>query len=329
MISPAKFAELGDIIRDNTDFVITTHVNPDGDGLGSELAIFHLLRKLGKNAIIINDSPTPSFFKFLDPDNSKIHYYDQSYDERIKFCDAVIILDISIIERLGRMQDIVRQSSAVSVCIDHHVSNSGWSEVNLIDEDTSASGEIVFDLIKSMGVDIDRVIALCLYIAILTDTGSFRFSNTTGRTHQICGELLNKGLNPHEIYADVYESYSWERMLLFSKALPTIRKVAGGKASSILITNEMMESTGAKREDIEGFVEYLTTVKDVEIAVLFLELPDNKIKVSLRSKDVHDVNKLASLFGGGGHINAAGILLEDYTLQRAEEELLAAVEKVF
>lgn len=328
MISADEFEKLSGIIKNNNNFVITTHVNPDGDGLGSELAMLRLLEKLGKNAIIINHSSTPSFYTFLDPDGTKIHRYNSTYDEQIKSCDVIIILDISVIDRLGRLKDAVSNTSGLSVCIDHHVSNSRWSEMNLVDDTASASGEIVFDLINHMEVEIDKDIALYLYVAILTDTGSFRFSSTTPRTHYVCAKLLEHGLNVRKIFGEVYESYSWERMLLFSKALSTIRKVAGGRASSIYITNDMMKSVNAKREDIEGFVEYMTTISDVEVAALFLEMPDGAVKVSLRSKEKQNVNELASKFGGGGHKNASGIYLENYKLEKAVEEVLAEIEKI-
>ena len=329
MISKEEILEFKNILANNTNFIITTHINPDGDGLGSELAVLRILENLGKNAIIINDSPTPSFYKFLDPDNKRIHYYNPDCDERIESSDVIIIVDISVIERLGRMKDVVKRGRGISVCIDHHISNNGWNNHNFIDENASASGEIVYDFIRNMGIDIDEEISLYLYVAILTDTGSFRFSNTTPRTHEICGELLKKGINPREIYRKVYESYSWERMLLFSRSLSTIKKIAGGRVSSMHVTREMMESINAKMEDIEGFVEYLMTVKDIEIAVLFLELPNNKVKVSFRSKNEYDVNKLAGQFGGGGHKNASGILLENYTIEQAEGEILKSVGEIF
>jgi phosphoesterase RecJ-like protein len=215
------------------------------------------------------------------------------------------------------------------VCIDHHYSNTGLSDVNIVDDSASASGEIVYGLINRFGFEIDYQMALDIYVAILADTGSFRFSSTTPNSHYICAELLKKGIKPREIFGYVYESYSWERMILFSKCLTTVKKVANGKAISVHITREMMESSQAKREDIDGFVEYIGTIKGVEIATLFLELADNKVKVSLRSKDVYDVNKIAAIFGGGGHKNAAGIVMKDYDLQKAEDEVLSEINKLF
>jgi len=328
MISEDDWGKLEKIIRENNKFIVTTHTNSDGDGLGSELGIRLLLEKLGKDSVIINDSPTPEFFKFLDPDGKLIKHYEEKYRQRILESDIIFLVDISNMERLGRMDDVVKSSRAIRVCIDHHYSNIGWSDLNIVDEFASASGEIVFDLIKRMGFEIDEKMALSLYVAILTDTGSFRFSNTTPRAHFICAELLKKGIKPREIFGYIYESYSWERMILFSKSLTTLKKIAGGKVVAIRVSKEMMMSSGAKREDIEGFVEYITAVKDVEIAVLFLELPGDKIKVSLRSKGEYDVNRIAEIFGGGGHKNASGILMKDYTLQKAENEVLLKIEKV-
>lgn len=328
MISEDDWEKLEKIIRENHKFIISTHINPDGDGLGSELGICRLLEKLGKDSVIINDSPTPEFFKFLDPDGKLIKRYEEKYRQRILESDIIFLMDISNMERLGRMDEVVKSSRATKVCIDHHYSNIEWSDLNIVDELASASGEIVFDLVNRMGFEIDEKMALSLYVAILTDTGSFRFSNTTPRAHIICAELLKKGIKPREIFGYIYESYSWERMMLFSKSLTTLKKIAGGKAVAIQVSKEMMMSSGAKIEDIEGFVEYITAVKDVEIAALFLELPENKIKVSLRSKEKYDVYRIAEIFGGGGHKNASGILMKDYTLQKAEDEVLSEIEKV-
>lgn len=328
MISEDDWEKLEKIIRENHKFIISTHINPDGDGLGSELGICRLLEKLGKDSVIINDSPTPEFFKFLDPDGKLIKRYEEKYRQRILESDVIFLMDISDMERLGSMDEVVKSSRATKVCIDHHYSNIEWSDLNIVDELASASGEIVFDLINRMGFEIDEKMALSLYVAILTDTGSFRFSNTTPRAHFICAELLKKGIKPREIFGYIYESYSWERMMLFSKSLTTLKKIAGGKAAAIQVSKEMMMSSGAKIEDIEGFVEYITAVKDVEIAALFLELPENKIKVSLRSKEEYDVYRIAEIFGGGGHKNASGILMKDYTLQKAEDEVLSEIEKV-
>ena len=328
MISEDDWEKLEKIIRENHKFIISTHINPDGDGLGSELGICRLLEKLGKDSVIINDSPTPKFFKFLDPDGKLIKRYEEKYRQRILESDVIFLMDISDMERLGSMDEVVKSSRATKVCIDHHYSNIEWSDLNIVDELASASGEIVFDLVNRMGFEIDEKMALSLYVAILTDTGSFRFSNTTPRAHLICAELLKKGIKPREIFGYIYESYSWERMMLFSKSLTTLKKIAGGKAVAIQVSKEMMMSSGAKIEDIEGFVEYITAVKDVEIAALFLELPENKIKVSLRSKEKYDVYRIAEMFGGGGHKNASGILMKDCTLQKAEDEVLSEIEKV-
>ncbi|MFC1562455.1 bifunctional oligoribonuclease/PAP phosphatase NrnA [candidate division KSB1 bacterium] len=328
MISDEDWNSLEATIKKYNKFIITTHINPDGDGIGSELGIFWILKKLGKDVLIINDSPTPQFYKFLDPKDELIKQYDEKYCEIILKTDVVILMDISNSERLGRLSEIIKRSDAIKVVIDHHHCNSGWGDVNIVDENASASGEIVYNLVKRFGLEIDLRMATDLYVAILTDTGSFRFSNTNKRAHFICGELLEKGINPREIYGHIYESYSWERMILFSKSLSSIRKIAGGKVSSIYITVEMMETSGAKREDIEGFVEYITTLKDVEIAILFLELSTRKVKVSLRSKLNYDVNKIAEVFGGGGHKNASGIVFKDSTLEEAQDMVFSEVEKV-
>ncbi len=329
MIPNENWEQLEEIIKKNQKFIITTHTNPDGDGLGSELGVFHILEKLGKKPLIINDSPTPQFYKFLDPEEKLIKRYDNKYRKTILETDVIVLMDSSNSERLGSMNEIVKECKAIKVCIDHHHTNNKWANINLVDEFASASGEIVYDLIKRLNLEIDESMAVAIYVSILTDTGSFRFSSTNQKAHFICGELLEKGIKPRKIYGYVYESYSWERMMLFAKTLSTLKKVANGKASSVIITKDSMESSGALREDTEGFVEYIINIKNVEIAVLFLELKGNKVKVSLRSKEKYDVSKIAGIFGGGGHKNASGIVIENCSLKEAENWVILEIEKLF
>jgi len=308
-------------------FTLTTHVNPDGDGIGCEIALYYFLKSLNKKVKIINHSLTPQNYQFLDPDYKLIESYSKKSKDWILNSDVIIILDISTKERLGDLKNCVDESNAYIICFDHHASNDSFSDLNLIDINACATGELIYDFISQYNNKFTLKIAEALYITILTDTGSFRFSNSSVRSHIIAAELIKMGVKPREMYEKTYETTPWEKIFLFQKALSTLRKEANGKIASMYITESMLNETGASREDIEGFVDYLNIIKDVDTALLFIETPKNGVKVSLRSKENTDVNKIAELFGGGGHYHASGIILRNITVENAMKKVIKTVEE--
>ena len=295
------------VILQNQRFLITTHINPDGDGIGSELALARFLQDLGKDVAIVNSTPTPRRYRFLDVTDT-IRIFDE-----IAFlpeAQAVFILDISRWERLGSMSLLIRNHPGIKICIDHHPPNGNFADINLICEDACASGELVLQLINSMGSDLTPQIAEPLYASILTDTGAFRFPNTSSQTHAAASQLLSAGIRSEFIYDQIYERCSPSRVRLLGVALTRLEYMHSGRLAWMAITQSMLQENHVEVEEIEGFVDIARGIRCVQASLLFVELPKGKVKVSLRSRGNVDVNCFASRFGGGGHRHASGILME-------------------
>jgi len=314
-------------IRTNERFVLTSHVNPDGDGLGSELALYHLLKEQKKDVRIINASPIPAVYQFMDPDAAVFKTYDEHDREYILQSDVIFVLDISEMHRLGALEEPISQSPAVRICIDHHPTNNFPGDILFTDEQAVATGELVLQLIKQSGFHITPPIAESLYIALLTDTGCFRFSNTDARALLLGAELLASGVCHRTICSKIYASNSWEKTRLFARTIATLKKEGNGKIARMHITQDMMKETGTVYEDIEGFAEFARNIKDVLISILFVEEPEDKIKVSFRSGNSVIVDRLAAEFGGGGHKNASAAVIKNLTLSQAIESVIKAAKR--
>ncbi|MCI0604138.1 bifunctional oligoribonuclease/PAP phosphatase NrnA [bacterium] len=296
-----------EVVLQHQSFLITTHIHPDGDGIGSELALARLLQGMGKTVEVVNSTPTPRKYRFLDPANV-IRLFDSTGP--LPDAEVVFILDISRWERLGNMAQLIRNHPGIKICIDHHPVNGNFADVNLICEDACASGEIVLRFINFMGSELTAQIAEPLYASILTDTGAFRFPNTSSQTHAAAAQLLSTGIRSELIYDQIYERCSPARVKLLGCALTHLEYLHAGRLAWMAITQSMMEQTGVEVEEIEGFVDIARGIHSVEASLLFIELPQEKVKVSLRSRGNVDVNCFASRFGGGGHRHASGFLME-------------------
>lgn len=306
--------------------LITTHVNPDGDGLGSELALHRFLWERGKQTVILNASPTPPFYEFLDPDGLIQSY--QLGEPLPGDVDLLVALDYGKWERLGPMTKTASNSGLPVLCIDHHPSEGGegFGDPEVINEHACATGEIIYDLLKSYGGPLSLPVAEALYAAIMTDTGSFRFSNTNGRTHRIAAELLDLGVEPHTTYSNIYESTHPARLRLLGLTLSGLKLSADGRVSWIAVTQEMLKSAEARPEDTEDFVDFPRSLDGVQVSVLFIELPTGIIRTSLRSKGLIRVNQIAMSLGGGGHPFAAGIRVQG-PLEEAVPRVLRPIEE--
>lgn len=321
-----NFNRFKEVVNSNKKFVITTHINPDGDALGSQLALAYFLKRLGKNVHLINHSPTPGNYQFLDEDDL-IHQYDKKLDDVILNADVLIAVDFNEITRIKSMVDVFSKSKAYKICIDHHTNPKNFVDEFFCDTEYSASGEIVYELIKRYDKNlIDKRIADAIYTAIMTDTGSFRFERTSPRVHRIIAELLEKGTNPTEIFNKIYNELSIAKLKLLGNGISNIHTAFEGKIAYVIITREMLKESEANEEDVDGFVNFCLTIKSAQIGILFFELKDG-IKASLRSKDTFAVSQLAEKFGGGGHINAAGIRFYDKKLDEVIAILLDQAEK--
>jgi len=315
------------ILENNSSFVFTTHVNPDGDGLGSEIALAHLVRKLGKTAFVINHSRTPEHYEWLDAAKEIFLFSVERDREKILQADAIFIMDTNQPERLRSMQPHVLASKAVKVVIDHHLESHPFADQYLIDEEATSTGEIVYHLLT--GFDngfLDREIATALYTAIMTDTGSFRFPRTDSDVHHIAADLIAHGADPTEIFSHIYESWSLGRMRLLGEMLDSMRTAYDGKLAYAVCTEHMFKATGTTEVETDNFTTYPMSVRGVLVGILFNEL-HNGVKISFRSKGAIPINELAKEFGGNGHLNAAGVRLYNVRLNEVIKAVIEKAEK--
>lgn len=304
-----------EILKSNNSFIITTHVNPDGDAIGSELALAYFLQKLNKKFWIINHSPTPENYLFLDEENL-IHKYNPDFDEVILHAEVLIAVDFNTIGRTRSMMEIVEKSKAYKIIIDHHRNPQNFVDEIFYDIDEPATGNIIYKLIKTYNEDfIDKKTADALYTAIMTDTGSFRFERITSEVHLIVADLISRGVNPTYIYNKVYNEMSYEKLKLLGEAISNIKLEANGKIAFMVLDRKLIEKYVESEEefDVDGFANYCLSLKSVIVGLLFFELK-NGTKVGLRSKEKFPVNSVAEKFGGGGHLNAAGIRFDGMKL---------------
>jgi len=322
-----NFNEINKLLQKNNNFLITSHVNLDGDGIGSELALYSILKKLKKKPIILNQDRLPKIYDFL-PGSNKVHYLEDNCIDT-KSIDVGIVLDCSNVKRIGKTYEIFKDIKTI-INIDHHKSNENFGDLNYVDSSISSVGEIIYELIKSINIDLlDEKISTCLFAAIITDTGSFRYSNVSSKTFKTASDLISKGIKPYLIANNIYNRNTYSGLKLLGEALSTLETDESNYVSWLTITRKMLNDTKAKDEETEGIIDVATTLNNVEISILFRETKDNKIKVSFRSKGNFDVNEFAGKFKGGGHPNAAGCLCSgklDETKEKILSELFSDIK---
>ncbi len=325
MIDFEKFKE---VLVNNNSFLITTHVNPDADAIGSEVALYFILKDLGKKTYIINYSTTPYNLQFLDIDNKIEKYDEEKHIELFNKVDVLVALDYNRSDRIVKMQQNFLQSKKIKICIDHHQDPENFVDHFFMDLSYTASGQIIYDLIKKTGiVSLSRKTALPIYAAIMTDTGSFRFERTTTQIHKIAAELLEYDVDPTDVFDKIYDQSKFGKIKLLGKALDSLQLYGkAGEIAYMILTREMFNSTEAEEHDTDGFVNFSLSVENVKIGLLFIELKEG-FKVSFRSKGQIPVNKLAQEFGGGGHTNAAGLRIYDKKLNDYLSLILEKTEK--
>ena len=293
------FEEIAGVLSASEKVLIFPHVNMDGDALGSAAALCRGLRKIGKECYVLIEDDIPFNLEFLDKG------YCTKDKNIIAHADVSVCVDCGDTGRFEKRKEKFAQAP-VSVCIDHHATTEFFCEVNYVEPAAAATGELIFRLLKTMGIEIDCDIAESLYAAITTDTGNFQYSNTTVETHLIAVELCALGINPGDISIEIYENARIEKLLLEAAALRTMTTLSGGKGVIAYVTQEMLKETGARSDETEGIVQKLRSIAGVEVAALMKETDDGRIKVSMRSKKYVDVAEIAAGFSGGGHVRAAG-----------------------
>lgn len=305
--------------------LLTTHENPDGDGIGALVGLAHFLRHLGKEVRIVVSPALPFFLAFLDPEGW-IEAYEPAERHRdlAAWPDTWVMVDASEVHRLGMMQGAFEASKAVKVCLDHHMKDAprGFHH-EFTDSAASASAELVYDL-AAPRMALPRPMAEALYAGLVDDTGNFRFSNSTPKAHRMAAELIALGVDPAAIYQALYHQGRPERLRLFGQAFASLRLLAEGRYATLALTRSDLAACGADHDDMEGLVNEPLRLRGVEVAGLLYELEDGRIKASLRSRGRVDVNAVCRGFGGGGHRLASGAKLAG-PLASALEALDAAV----
>ena len=321
------FENIANLINNYRNFVITSHVNPDGDSIGSEIALHTYLKNLGKNSRIINYSKTPDNYAFLDKNNIIEKFDETEHKKVIENTEVIFILDTNEYSRTRTMEPLLKNSKAVKVCIDHHPGpNKNGFDYYISDTESPATGEILYSIFSESGNSISPEIANALYTAIMTDTGSFRFPRTDHETHNITAELIKAGADPVKLYSEVYDKATIGRLKLLSLFLSNVKLVYDDRLIYGKLFLKDFEETNTNVFDTEGFSNYLMSIESVRLSLIFTEV-QRGIKISFRSKGNIFVNDLAREFGGGGHMNAAGAFIVNGNMDTLTDEVLSKAKK--
>jgi phosphoesterase RecJ-like protein len=305
---------------------LTTHVNADGDGVGSEVALAHLLRTQGKRVAIANPTPIADRYRFL---LAPLEGCDRSHEggRALSDADLCLVVDISDLARLGHLAEAIRARDGPTACVDHHLSPGTLPDgPRLVDPAASATAELVYDLAVTAGWPVDANVARALYVGLLTDTGGFRFGNTTPRVLRVAASLLEAGIDPERVYEAIYATAPVGRIRLTAEVLETLVVEPAIGLSWVTVPAGALERHGASPDDLDGLVEFARSVQGTRLALLFRPLANGKIKVSFRSVGDFDVSAFAHQFGGGGHAKASGASLSG-TLGEVQELVLAAARR--
>jgi|Deesub1362A_J573_1020465.scaffolds.fasta_scaffold00044_84 phosphoesterase RecJ-like protein len=304
--------------------VLAGHVLPDGDSIGSTLALGFMLEQLGATVTMVSQDQIPTTYRFL-PGVDRIHIGSVPEGP----FDCLVALDCSVPERVGQaVQPLLSQPGVRVINIDHHVSAVPFADYNYIDPSAAAVGEIVFDLAELLGVELTADISICLYTAIVTDTGSFRYENTSPGTHRRVARLIEQGLGVGAINTQIYDEKPLAAVKLLHRVLGTLTVSECGRFAWLKLTRAMEAECGAGQVEAEDLINYARTIQGVEVGILFREMPEGRIKVGFRSKRLVDVSRLAATFGGGGHPRAAGCIFNDGRLTEVELRVIGVVKKV-
>ncbi len=322
----AQILEIKSLLNSPKNIVIVPHRNPDGDAMGSTLGLYHYLKLHQHSAVVIAPNDYPDFLKWLPGDDTVLKFESQQDDSiaLIDKADLIFTLDFNALHRTGnQMAEVLENSKATMLMIDHHQQPDDYAAYTYSDATMSSTCEMVYNFIEMLGDSekIDAKIATCLYVGIMTDTGSFRFPATTSRTHQIIGNLIEKGAENSEIHNNIYDTNSYSRLQLLGRAMQNLEVIPELKTAYISLSQSELDKFHFKKGDTEGFVNYALSLKNIIFAAIFIESQqDGIIKISLRSKGDFSVNEFSrAYFNGGGHTNAAG--------GRSETDLKSTVDK--
>lgn len=306
------FTDITDKILNSNSIILITHIAPDGDGLGCVTGMYKVLKKLKKKVDIFVDDDIPEAYNFL-PNIDKI---TKPYHKEV---DLILLIDCADENRIGNSKELLK-SKSVTINIDHHISNTLYAKMNYVDTNAASSAEIIYQLIKLLGAELDEDISTCLYTSIVTDTGGFMYESTTSITHEIAGDLINNGAKVKEVSDKVFHNVKYSKVKLIARVLNNLTLYKDGKIAYMEILKEDFESTNTDNTDVENIINFGRDINGVEVAVLLVE-KDEETKVSFRSKEKIDVNKIANYFGGGGHIRASGCTVKRPIFEVKEQVL--------
>jgi phosphoesterase RecJ-like protein len=319
---PLDWSPFVELVRRHQRFLLTTHIRPDGDGLGSLLALVEALRALGKETAQVVASVLPPRYDFLDPGRlvRRFHLPGDEY----RNAQAVIVLDTGTWNQIGDFGTLLRTLEVPRLVIDHHITQDDLGGVRLVDTSAEATGRLVFEAVNALGWQLTPSAAHRLFVALAMDTGWFRHSNTTPATFTLAAQLTAAGARPTSAYSDLFEQSSQARLLLLGRVLNRLRRCHGDRICYTILRRSDYLETGASPQDSEDLVNYTVSIPGVEVGLFFMEQPRGGVKVSLRSRGKVDVARVAEQFGGGGHKAASGATLED-PLEDAHNRVLNAV----
>jgi bifunctional oligoribonuclease and PAP phosphatase NrnA len=301
--------ELVQRLRNGRRFLLTSHVNPDGDAIGSELGLARVLEAIGKQVVVWNRDPTPRIYSPL-PGAGRIHAGDAPPSGFPHEFDAIVVLECPSLERCGHAEHLAGPGWDLPLInVDHHLGNDGYGVSTWVDTSSPSLGAMIFRLAVALGVAVDPETADCLYLTLVTDTGNFRFSNATVEAFEAAAALVDAGASPERVALWLFESQPESALRLLGEMLASLRLHHDGRIATVWLTREMIERSGAQPGDSESLVDYPRSIAGVDAVALFRELPDGRIKASLRSRGEVDVEAVARARGGGGHRNAAGCTL--------------------
>ncbi|MCC1485167.1 DHH family phosphoesterase [Winogradskyella immobilis] len=331
-MTTADILDIKSLLSSPKNIVIIPHKNPDGDAIGSTLGLYHYLKHYKHNALVIAPNDYPDFLKWMPGESSILKFESQrsESEKHLKNADLIFTLDFNALHRIGDMETSVEESEALKIMIDHHQQPDDYAKYVYSDVNMSSTCEMVYNFIEMLNDTkvIDASIATCLYVGIMTDTGSFRFPATTSRTHQVIGHLIDKGANNSEIHNSIYDTNSYGRLQLLGRALQNLKVIPELQTAYISLSQEELDTFNFKKGDTEGFVNYALSLKGIILAAIFIESKqDQIIKISLRSKGEFSVNEFSrNHFNGGGHTNAAGGR-SDSSLSETIDEFISILPK--
>ncbi len=318
-----EFNKIKQLIETNVRFVLLSHVHTDGDALGSLIALYYYLENKGKKVSVYVPGEVPDKYYFLNTEQIINQGSREQQATEINKADVIFILDISALKRLDAYYDEVKNSSAVKVVIDHHPMEQSWTDVAVIDAERIATAELIYDLLKYFRAEITPAIALALYTAILSDSGSFRFFKTGAATFQMAAELVEAGVEPAKIYSLVFETAHTDQLRSWGALLAKIKRKES--LSWLIVSKEFMQSSGLQLHEVDGLIDIIRRDNLANVSIVFVEKEANEILVGLRSKESFDVGSIARFFGGGGHFHAAGFT-SSYTLDKTVEMTLEKIK---